>query len=124
MTAVAPSASPQPEDLSKPFLRAATGNGAEFVDPSEDALFMMVEDVMRDDDHLIVESLLDPGGTTYTQAIQEEDGRWRVEVRNGPRETHVCTIVEDYRAAHALLTGWAFDVPGWADAMTWEPVVY
>jgi hypothetical protein len=28
------------------------------------------------------------------------------------------------RMVHETITKWAFDLPGWRDELTWQPVVY
>jgi hypothetical protein len=72
--------------------------------------------------YLIVDSLRDPTNQTYAQTSRNQDGTYIVEYRDGAPERHYGTVAQDMRAAHALITGWAFAVPGRRDSTTWEPV--
>lgn len=106
-----------------PVLRAESESGDTIVDPSEDALFMMLEDIEAGEStYLIVGSLRDPTGQTYMQTSRNVDGTYLVEYRDGGPEHHYGTVARDMRAAHALLTGWAYEVPGWRDSAAWETV--
>ena len=104
-----------------PILRLLTESGETRDDPSEDAIFEYLSDVDRgDEEFLIIERLSDPAGQTYAQTTKE-DGDWIVERRDGSPNTHYCLRSADMRVVHELLTGWAFDRPGWRDA-PWENV--
>lgn len=106
-----------------PVLRATAESGGTIDDPSEDALFMMFEDIEAGEStYLIVDSLRDSTNQTYAQTSRNEDGTYIVEYRDGGPEHHYGTVAQDMRAAHAVITGWAFGVPGWRDSATWEPV--
>jgi hypothetical protein len=106
-----------------PVLRALTEAGAAYDDPSEDLLFMLLDQVDHGDGTwVIVDRLADASQQTYAQALRVAADSWVVEHREGSPETHVGTTVSDLRAAHQLLTGWAFELPGWADGVTWTPV--
>lgn len=109
--------------MTSPILRATSETGDVIDDPSEDALFMMLSDLEDGQgSFLIVDSLLDPDQLTYAQTSRNDDGTYIVEYRAGGPETHLGTVVPDMRAAHAVLTGWAFDLPGWRDTYIWQPV--
>ncbi|GAA1555338.1 hypothetical protein GCM10009789_05980 [Kribbella sancticallisti] len=108
-----------------PVIRATAESGDVIDDPSEDALFMMVEDIEAGEGtYLIVASLRDDSGQTYVQTSRNEDGSYVVEYRDGRPEEHYGTVVRDMRAAHALLTGWAFDLPEWRNSAAWEPLKF
>ena len=108
-----------------PVIRATAESGDVIDDPSEDALFMMLDDIEAGEGtYLIVASLRDHSGQTYAQASRNEDGSYIVEYRDGRPEEHYGTVVRDMRAAHALLTGWAFDLPEWRDSAVWEPLEF
>jgi hypothetical protein len=114
---------PIQQDVPMPVLRALTESGDSYDDPSEDLLFMLLDDV----DHgagtwVIVDRPADASQQTYAQALRVAADSWVVEHREGSPETHVGTTVGDLRTAHQLLTGWAFDLAGWADGATWTPV--
>jgi hypothetical protein len=106
-----------------PVLRATAESGDSIDDPSEDALFIMLEAIEAGEDtYLIVDSLRDSTNQTYVQTSRNDDGTYIVEYRDGGPNSHYGTVAQDMRAAHALITGWAFGVPGWRDSATWEPV--
>lgn len=106
-----------------PVLRATAESGDTIDDPSEDALLMMLEELEAGEStFLIVESLRDSTNQTYAQTSRNADGTYIVEYRDGGPEHHYGTVAQDMRAAHALITGWTFGVPGWRDSATWEPV--
>ena len=106
-----------------PLLRATSESGDTISDPSEDALFMMFEDIEAGEStFLIIDSLRDSTSQTYAQTSRNEDGTYIVEYRDGGPENHYGTVAKNMRAAHALITGWAFGLPGWRDSATWERV--
>jgi hypothetical protein len=84
-------------------------NGDTYDDPSEDALFMILEDLAAGDAlWVIVEKISDSSNQTYAQAVRLDDGGFQVERRLGSPETHETTGPCDLRAAHAQLTRWSF----------------
>ena len=104
-------------------LRVTAESGDTIDDPSEDALFMMFEDIdAGESTFLIVESLADQSGQSYAQTSRNGDGTYVVEYRDGSPDRHFGTIAQDMRAAHALVTGWAFRSPAWEQSATWQPV--
>lgn len=108
-----------------PVLRAETESGNTIDDPSEDALFMLLEDIEADEGgFLIVEAVADATQQTYAQTSRNEDGSYVVEVREGGPDSHRRAVAPDMRAAHALVAGWAFDLPGWRESASWTPVTY
>ncbi|MFT4187334.1 MAG: hypothetical protein QM621_01975 [Aeromicrobium sp.] len=110
---------------SEPVLRATAESGDTIDDPSEDALFLMFEDIENgESDFLVVKDLGDPGGHTYAQSVIEEDGSYVVEYRDGDASRHYATTAPDLRTAHALIVGWAFDVPGWRGSTTWRRLTF
>jgi len=66
--------------------------------------------------------LADASQQTYAQALRVAADAWVVEHREGSSDTHVGTTVGDLRRAHQLLTGWAFELAGWQDGVTWTRV--
>lgn len=109
----------------KPMLRAMTESGESWNDPSEDALFMFLEDVERGEEKfLIVERLADSTGQTYIQSARNDDGSYVVEYRDGSADQHFSTSVADVRAAHALITSWAFAEPHWRDSFEWSRISF
>jgi hypothetical protein len=109
--------------VTETILRALIESGERWDDPSEDLLFDLLSDIEAGEgSFLIVERAADVNGQTYSQALHLEDGRYAVEHREGSAERHYATTVADFRAAHAVLTGWAFDMAGWQDTASWDRV--
>ncbi|WP_273652770.1 hypothetical protein [Cellulomonas fimi] len=105
---------------SKAVLRARVEDGTTYDDPSEDALFLLFEDIESGDGTwLVVENLTDRSHQTYAQCARQDDGSYEVEHRAGSADRHFTTTVLDFRAAHEVVTAWAFDLPGWQD-LPWE----
>jgi hypothetical protein len=69
---------------------------------------------------LIVERTSDPSGQTYAQSLRLRNGRYVVERRDGAPDRHYKTVALDMRDAHALLTGWAFELEGWDRGHAWS----
>ena len=66
------------------MLRALTESGAIWDDPSEDLLFELLSDIDRGHGTwFIVERVADATGQTYIQVIQDGQGGWTVERREG-----------------------------------------
>jgi hypothetical protein len=70
-----------------PELRALTSGGDAYDDPSEDLLFILLEDLRNDEDCLIVELVADDRGQTYMQVMRTAAG-YLVERRAGSPESH------------------------------------
>lgn len=105
-----------------PILRAIPEVGQTWDDPSEDLLFMLLEDIEAGEGtYVIVERTSDSSGQSYAQAARRDDGSYIVEHREGDADHHYATVAVDMRAAHALLTGWAFQLDGWRDQANWSP---
>ncbi len=84
---------------------------------------MLLEDIEAGQGtFLIVERSSDSTGQTYAQAERRLDGTYTVEHREGDAEHHFGTGVADMRAAHRLLTGWAFELSGWDTGARWTRV--
>ena len=102
-----------------PELRALTSGGEVYDDPSEGALFMFLEDLRDDGDHLIVERVADEQGQTYVQAVRSAAG-YVVERRTGSPESHEHAATSDMRMVHGDLTTWAFGLDR-TETLGWEP---
>ena len=95
--------------MSEPVLRAIMDTYDLYDDPSEDALFELLSAIAAGKaEWVIVEKVDALDGQTYAQAIRLEDGSFQVERRLGSPQTHETAIGLDMRAAHELLTAWAF----------------
>src|SRR3954451_20975159 len=106
-------------------LRATNEAGGTYDDPSEKQLRELIDALGPGNAFLIVERL-EPGraGHFMQTVMGSEDAPWVLECREGAQETHLSTSLESSRAVHDVLTGWAFDVPGWRDGLAWTPVRY
>lgn len=94
------------------MLRAEVGSGSAHDDPSEDLLFMLMEDVERGDEHfVIVRRVSDASGQTYAQVIKNGTSGWTVERRDGGPDAHHSVDVASLREAHEILTCWAYEIP-------------
>ena len=69
---------------------------------------------------IVVVRTSDQSGQTYIQAIPSDDGGWLVERRDGRSDAHYRAQPADLRTVHAAMTAWAFQLPGWEDAVVWE----
>jgi hypothetical protein len=106
-----------------PILRAKPEVGDTYDDPSEDLIFLLLQDIEEGEgSFLIIERLSDPSGNTYAQVLRRDDGSYVVEHREGSADRHYATVVPDMRTAHTLLTGWAHDLNGWRERADWSPV--
>lgn len=106
-----------------PTLRVTNESGESWDDPSEDLLFMLLEDVEAGEGtFLILERMSDASGDTYVQAQKQAGGHYLVERREGAPEQHWATVVADMRATHRLVTGWAFGLDGWSAHVSWVRV--
>jgi hypothetical protein len=105
------------------ILRAITGSGETWDDPSEDLLFELLTDIEAgDDEFVIVERTTDPSGNTNAQVCRTADGLFQVEHRDGGPGEHFQAFTPDKRLAHSVLTAWSFDLPGWREGLPWEPL--
>jgi len=112
-------------DLVVASLRAITEAGESYDDPSEDLLFMLLHDIETGaGTFLIVERTSDPTGQTYVQTQRQPDRSYVVERREGDAQHHFGTTAPNMRAAHHLLTGWAYQLDGSKDTATWEPLTF
>lgn len=106
-----------------PNLRVTNESGETWDDPTEDLLFMLLEDIEAGEGtFLILERLSDASGDTYVQAQKQGGGHYLVERREGAPEEHWATVVADMRATHRLVTGWAFGLDDWSAHVSWTKV--
>lgn len=105
------------------ILRATNEAGETYDDPSEGRLRDLIEALGAENSFLIVERLEPGRAGHFMQTVMGPEGApWILEYREGAQETHHSTSLESSRAVHDVLTGWAFDLPGWRDGLTWTPV--
>ncbi|MFC0434039.1 hypothetical protein [Kutzneria buriramensis] len=104
-----------------PILKAEPEVGESIDDPSEDAIFMLLDDIEEGQgNYLIITRTADATGHTYAQTYRNDDGSYLVEYRAGGADRHFQTIAADMRTAHNLLTAWAFELDGWRERAEWS----
>jgi hypothetical protein len=107
--------------MTDPILRAETGSGPAWDDPSEDLLFELLTDLENGEaEFLIVERTADRTGNTYAQVLRNDNGLYQVEHRAGGPSQHFQAFTPDMRLAHRVITAWAFDLAGWREQLSWE----
>jgi hypothetical protein len=105
------------------WLRAECASGELYGDPSENVLLELFGDVERGEEEYFV--LTKPGSASsevFSQVTLDDEARFVVEYRAGGQEHHYQAVTPDKRRAHAALTGWAFELDGWRDHLTWMPL--
>ena len=100
-------------------LRAQTSNDEQYDDPSEDLLFMLLDE-LQPDDYVIVERPDDQTQQTYAQVLRTGSQGYLIERREGSAETHAFARSADMRSIHADLTTWAHGVAR-PYVLAWEP---
>ena len=104
-------------------LRATSEFGDVVDDPSQDALLTMFQALEAGQgSFLIVESVADTTGQTFVQAARGGDGTYVVEYRQGSADQHFQTTAPDFHEAHALVTMWAFGLPGLHERASWQRI--
>src|SRR5262249_12793515 len=107
--------------MDAPILRAIPEEGEPWDNPTEERLFLMLQDIEAGQgDFVIVERTDDPARQTFAQALRHDDGTYTVEYRERDAEHHYATNVPDLRTAWQLLVGWTFQLPDWADQTSWS----
>jgi hypothetical protein len=71
---------------------------------------------------VVVERMDDTEGNYYVQACHRDDGTWIVEYRDGDRSHHYQADASGPGAVYRVLAGWALQLPGWRQGVTWRPV--
>jgi len=105
------------------WLRAECASGETYADPSESMLLELFSDLERGDEEYFV--LTKPGSASaevFSQATLDDEARYVVEYREGGQQHHFQAVTPDKHLAHAALTGWAFELDGWRDNLTWVPL--
>jgi len=94
--------------VTEPILRATDATGEVYDDPSEDALYMFMEDLASPGSFIRVERLEDERKGEWAQVAMTEGGLFEF-----ASSDHV-HYVSSLRTIHEFLTRWAFDLPsGW-----------
>ncbi|MEH1014440.1 hypothetical protein V6U90_15165 [Micromonospora sp. CPCC 206060] len=102
-----------------PTLHARTASDEHYLDPSEDLLRILIDDVATGDEEFFVVERTRAGSAYYAQSALDDHDRFIVEYRDGGPDRHWQAVTADPEAAHAALTGWAFDLDGWRAGLDW-----
>jgi hypothetical protein len=115
-----PDGSPGVHDASAtpPILRLQTESGDSRADPSEDAMFMFMEDLGPGNAWLEVVRIGDRAGDAVRVIRDEELECFDIDVRQGSSRRRSRGLA--FRVAHEVLTGWAFDLPDWDGRVPWD----
>jgi hypothetical protein len=111
----------------EPILRATNEAGETWDDPSEDMLFMLIDELENPGNaFLIVERLGPDREGHFMQVVAPDTARaqYVLEYREGPPEAHYGTAIAAMRDVHETMTAWAFDLPGWNERHAWHQVTY
>lgn len=100
-------------------LRVETSQGERHEEPSEDLLFILMEDLQQEQDYFIVEDARDTAGQTYAQVMRVDAG-YLMERRRGSEDTHEHATSADLRQVHEDLTTWAFGIQR-ENVLSWQP---
>lgn len=92
--------------MTAPILRATDPSGEVYDDPSEDALYMLMEDLRPEASPLRVERLEEGRHGEWALVTLNENGLYKFESNR-----HV-EYVSSLANVHEFLTRWAFDLPG------------
>lgn len=111
-----------------PAVRAIEWSGQSWEDPSEDVLHDLLADMSLKYRFVIVERLdREPGGQHYMQVYLNDDLSYQVEYREGSADRHFQAHVPrqpdliGVQPVAQVLADWAFDRPGWREALPWVP---
>lgn len=91
--------------MDEPILRATDSEGETYDDPSEDALYMFMEDLRSPGSSLRVERLEPERKGEWATVALTDSGLYKF-VSSGHIE-----YVSSRRTIHEFLTRWAFDLP-------------
>jgi hypothetical protein len=92
--------------MTEPILRATGVGGEVYDDPSEDALYMFMEDMQAGASALRVERLEEGRDGEWALVTRKENGLYEFE---SDQHLH---YVSSFANVHDFLTRWAFDLPG------------
>lgn len=117
-----PDASPVDSDASAtpPILRLQTESGESWDDPSEDAMFEFMGDLGPGNGWLEVVRIGNQDAGDALRVIRDDELEcFDIDLRQGssPRRSRGLA----FRAAHEVLTRWAFDLPDWDGRVSWDP---
>jgi hypothetical protein len=92
--------------MTEPILRATDAGGEVYTDPSEDALYMFMEDLQAGASPLRVERLEEGRESEWARVTLKASGLYEFE--SDSHHHYVSSLAN----VHEFLTRWAFDLPG------------
>jgi hypothetical protein len=91
--------------VTEPILRATDATGEVYDDPSEDALYMLLEDMKTPGSVIRIERLEDDRRGEWAQVAVNDAGLYAFD------SSHHVGYTSSLRNVHEFLTRWAFDLP-------------
>lgn len=112
--------------MATPVVRAIEADGRSWDDPSAERLHDLLADMNLTYRFVIVERVdRQPAGQHYMQVYLNDDFSYLVEYRDGSADQHFRARVDRQPemigvdpVAH-IVRDWAFDRPGWREALPW-----
>ena len=108
-------------------LTIETESAGSYADATEETLDRLLHQMSKANSYLILHRTDRPEEEYAQTAIERRpDGklvedRVVVEYRDGPHSHHQA-VTSDLELVRTVLSGWAFDRPGWKDLLTWKPL--
>lgn len=114
--------------MSEPVLRAKAWSGESYDDPTDEALSTLLREMNLRHRFVIVDRLdRMPADAHFMQLYLHDDMSCQVEFREGGPDQHFQTRVAGpfdtlgQATVGGVLKGWARDLPGWRESLTWLP---
>ncbi|MDH6678694.1 ABC-type Mn2+/Zn2+ transport system ATPase subunit [Rhodococcus sp. LBL1] len=114
--------------MAAPALQAIDEDGTIWDAPSEERLHDLLTNLSLTCRFVVVRRLdLEPTGQHYMQVYLNDDLSYEVEFREGGTDRHFQALVPHEREVLAVevvsevLQAWAFERPGWREALPWAP---
>ena len=100
--------------MADPILRAIDVAGESWDDPSEDLLFMFMEDLDHPGASFLVERVVSGREDDFMRITAHNDDGYLLE---GPQAVGIGPV-QSMRAVHEALTRWAFDLADWREPLS------
>jgi hypothetical protein len=114
--------------VASPVVRAHEWDGSTWDDPSEERLETLLAYMNLTHCFVIVERLdREPVGHHYIQVYLNDDFSYALEYREGAPDKHFQAHIDaqpeivGVEPVARVVIDWAFDRPGWRDALPWRP---
>ncbi|MFC0601161.1 hypothetical protein [Streptomyces palmae] len=117
--------------MTKPRLQAIEDDGRVVDDPTEVELHDLIADMSLSHRFVIFARLdLEPSDEHYMQVYLDDDISYQVEYREGSADKHYQAHIPGPiemtgpETVSRLMFDWAYDRPGWREALPWERLVF